>query len=148
MLVGSAKQQVCQKVDTKAGLNLQENFRGNACEQKWGGSWERLREASEYNAGLTPNEERERERERERRNEEREGGGWKHLRLNCSSNKSLVRTLGSPEAKAAYQRNSTSSRKGCDLVSFLYSVTESSWWKVWSQSKGRVDISECGPWGS
>ena len=93
----------------------------------------RLREASEYNAGLTPNKResvRERERERERRNGEREGGGWKHLRLNCSSKKSLVRPLGSPEAKAAYQRNSTSSRKGCDLVSFLYSVSESSWWKV------------------
>lgn len=34
----------------------------------------RLREASEYNAGLTPNK-RERVRERERRNGEREGGG-------------------------------------------------------------------------
>ena len=71
MLVGSSKKQVCQNVDTKAGLNLQEKFRGNACEQKCGGSWERLGETSEYNASLTPNE---RENEREGRKKWREGG--------------------------------------------------------------------------
>ena len=41
----------------------------------------RLREASEYNAGLTPNKrervrEREKEREREREKEWRKGGRW------------------------------------------------------------------------
>lgn len=40
---------VCQeadlpKVDTKTALNVQEKFRGNAYEQKWGGSWESLKD--------------------------------------------------------------------------------------------------------
>ena len=77
-LVGSAKKQVCQRVDTKTGLNSQENFRGNVCEQKWGGSWEKLGETSEYNVGLTPKERKKEEEmnggREEGRQEGREGG--------------------------------------------------------------------------